>query len=80
VEQPEQASVREQDAPIVNLKRLTDVRACVSAGSDRWTMSFDIGSVINEAKAREAILSAPEETLPDIPEAMAAVRNAICSE
>ena len=34
-------------------------------------VGFDIGSVINEAKAREAILSAPDEALPDIPEAMA---------
>lgn len=78
VEQPEQASVREQDAPIVK-PETADGRARLR---ERWQrqmddVGFDIGSVINEAKAREAILSAPEETLPDIPEAMAAVRNAI---
>ncbi|WP_416414474.1 MobF family relaxase [Pantoea sp. App145] len=68
----------EQEVPIVK-PETEDGRERLR---QRWQrqmedIGFDIGSVISEAKAREATFEVPGEALPDIPEAMAAVRNAI---
>ncbi|MEN4743537.1 MobF family relaxase [Pantoea agglomerans] len=70
--------VRELDAPIEK-PETADGRTRLQ---DRWQrqmddVGFDIGSVISEAKAREAMLPAQEETIPALTQAMDAVRIAI---